>query len=299
MKLAVRFLGANAATHTLWGPKKAWIYARDLEEYEVEESGKLSDYQTAEQWLESLGDEPIEIVEEEPAGEWTGGDMVVQQKAYSESKPVYMQADGDMIMLFTSNMVTGRDAADSSILMYSVYDDSAKQWLSPKPVNDDGTADFNPVAAGKYVAWNNSKSSLSDCTTLNQRGKLQEVTVAVYNSGTQSFENVQTLTSNQSYENNLQIQETGNGVSMSWNINSQDDVFGMEGENTLYRCSQKEKEWDIQKVGNADGMILGETTGELDEQPYTAYIVDEDNNLTNREGQAVYLVYADTGENKN
>lgn len=296
VKFVVRFLGSNVATHTLWGPKKAWIYARDLDEYKVEESGKLSDYQTAEQWLKSLGDEPIESVDEETAGEWTGNDMAVQQEAYSESKPVYMQADGDIIMLFASNMVTGRNAADSSVLMYSVYDDAADQWLSPKPVDDDGTADFNPVAAGKYVAWNNSKSSLSDCTTLNQIGKLQEVTVAVYNSDTQSFENAQTLTSNQSYENNLQIQETAEGISMSWSTNSQNDVFGMEGDNTLYRCSQEEKKWDIQKVGNVDGMILGKTTGKLDGQPYTAYIVDEDNNLTNREGQAVYLIYSDTGE---
>ena len=296
VKLALRFLGTNAATYKLWGPGKVWIYSRDLNEYQIDEKEGDSEYQTAEQWLESLGDNPIEIVEEKSAGEWTGGKAVVQEEAYSESKPVFMQAGGDLIMLFTSNTLTDRSAADASVLMYSVYDASEKQWMEPRPVDDDGTADFNPAAAGKYIVWNNSKSSLANCTTLNQRGQLQEVNVAVYDSSTQSFTDVQTLTSNQSFENDLNIQETDNGVSISWSINAQNDVFGMEGENTLYSCSQKGNEWITQEIERTNHVVVGKTAGELDGHPYFAYVVDEDDNLTNQEGQAAYLVFSDTGE---
>ncbi len=295
VKLVLRFLGTNAETYKLWGPGKVWMYSRDLDEYQMEEEGDL-EYQTAAQWLASLGEEPIEIVEEKSAGEWTGGNAVVQEEAYAESEPVFMQAEGDLIMLFTSNMVTGRNAADASVLMYSVYDASNNQWLEPKPVDDDGTADFNPAAAGKYIVWNNSKSSLANCTTLDQRGQLQEVNVAVYDSSTQSFTDVQTLTSNQSFENDLNIQETDHGVSISWSINDQNDVFGMEGENTLYLCSQKGDEWITQEIERTNHVVVGKTAGELDGRPYVAYIVDEDDNLTNQEGQAAYLVFSDTGE---
>lgn len=297
LMLVVRFLGNNVGELDLFdGEKTYWIYARDRDDYYVDDSSANSPYESAEQWMQSLGDMELSSSAESPAGEWTGSETVLQQTAYSESKPLLMQSGGDTIMLFTSNTLTDRDEAEASVLMYSIYDAGSEVWSEPQPVDDDGTADFNPVVSGGYVAWNDSKGMLSGCTTLNQIGKQLEVTVASYNSATKSFENVQTVTSNQSFENNLSLREKADGANLSWSINSEGDVFGLEGTNTMYFCTLTGNRADTKELTNTDQIILWREAGEIDGRACYLYIVDENNNLTDIEGQTAYAVFADNGE---
>lgn len=297
LMLVVRFLGNNVGEHDLLdGEKTYWIYSRDRDDYHVDGSSADSPYESAEQWMQSLGDMELSSSSEKPAGEWNGSESILQQTAYSESKPLFMQSNGDTIMLFTSNTLTDRDEAERSVLMYSIYDAVSEEWSEPQPVDDDGTADFNPVISGKYVAWNDSKGTLSECTTLNQIGKELEITAASYNSDTKSFENVQTITSNQSFENNLSLRETTNGANLSWTINSEGDVFGLEGTNTMYFCTLTGNGADTKELANTDQIILWREAGEIDGRACCLYIVDENDNLTDIEGQTAYAVFADTGE---
>lgn len=297
LMLVVRFLGNNVGEHDLLdGEKTYWIYSRDRDDYHVDGSSADSPYESAEQWMQSLGDMELSSSSEKPAGEWNGSESILQQTAYSESKPLFMQSNGDTIMLFTSNTLTDRDEAERSVLMYSIYDAVSEEWSEPQPVDDDGTADFNPVISGKYVAWNDSKGTLSECTTLNQIGKELEITAASYNSDTKSFENVQTITSNQSFENNLSLRETTDGANLSWTINSEGDVFGLEGTNTMYFCTLTGNGADTKELANTDQIILWREAGEIDGRACCLYIVDENDNLTDIEGQTAYAVFADTGE---
>lgn len=297
LMLVVRFLGNNVGELDLLdGEHTYWIYARDRDDYYVDNSGADSPYESAEQWMQSLGDMELSSSAESPAGEWTGNETVLQQTAYSESKPLFMQSGGDTIMLFTSNTLIDRGKAETSVLMYSIYDTASGAWSEPQPVDDNGTADFNPVVSGGYVAWNDSKGTLSGCTTLNQIGKELEVTVASYNSATKDFEHVQTVTSNQSFENNLSLRETADGASLSWSINSEGDVFGLEGTNTVYFCTLNGNGADTQELTNTDQIILWRETGEIDGRACYLYIVDENDNLTDIEGQTAYAVFADNGE---
>ena len=296
IKFVIRFLGKNVFDQVLFGPEKVWLYARDLMEYDVEKSTQNSGYQSAEQWLQSLGDMEVDVSSDTPAGEWTGDGYILQQTAYTDSSPVFMQVNDDMIMLFISNTLNDRNAADASVLMYSVYDQVLGVWLEPKPVEDDGTADFSPVVSGRYVAWNDSKDTLEGCTTLNQIGKQQEVSVAVYNPETHTFGNIQTLTSNQAFENNLSICETSENVCVNWSINSANDVFGMNGTNTVYFASLRDGEWETKEVVTAEQTILWKETGEVDGRVCYLYIVDENNNIEDSDGQIAYAVFPDTGE---
>lgn len=295
VKLAVRFLGKNVGEHELC-KGKYWIYSRDRDDYYVDNSSKNEVYESAEQWMQSLGDLELSSSSEDPAGEWTGHETVLQQIAYSESKPLLMQSGGDTIMLFTSNTLTDRDEAEASVLMYSVLDTKSSTWTDPKPVEDDGTADFNPVISGGYVAWNDSNGTLSKCATLNQIGKQLEVTVASYNAATKSFENIQTVTSNQLFESNLSLRETAGGVNLSWTINSEEDVFGLEGTNTMYSCVLTANGAEIKELTSIDKIILWKEAGEIDGRACNLYIVDETNNLTDLEGQIAYAVFTDNKE---
>ena len=111
LMLVVRFLGNNVGEHDLLdGEKTYWIYSRDRDDYHV-------DGESAEQWMQSLGDMELSSSSEKPAGEWNGSESILQQTAYSESKPLFMQSNGDTIMLFTSNTLTDRDEAERSVLI--------------------------------------------------------------------------------------------------------------------------------------------------------------------------------------
>jgi hypothetical protein len=295
IKLVVRFLGKNVGEHELC-KGKYWLYSRDRDDYYVDSSTKNAVYESSEQWMQSLGDLEFSSSTEEPAGEWTGNKTTLQEVAYSESKPLLMQSGGDTIMLFTSNTLADRAEAESSVLMYSIFDTNTSTWTEPEPVEDDGTADFNPVISGGYVAWSDSNGNLSECTTLNQIGKQLEVTVASYNATTKSFENVQTVTSNQSFENNLCLDETTGGVNLSWMINSEEDVFGLEGTNTMYSCTLTQNGLKTKELTSIDKIILWREAGEIDGRACNLYIADETGDLTDLNGQIAYAVFTDNNE---
>lgn len=295
LKFVVRFLGKNAFEYELL-KKKEWLYCRSRDEYYVDKSIDGAYYETAEQWMKGISDLEVQSFTESTAGEWTGSEEILQQSAYSESRPLLMQSDGDTIMIFTSNTLTNREDAEISTLMYSVYDPDHLTWTNPKPIEDDGTADFNPVISGGYVAWNDSKGNLSKCTTLNQMGKRLEIKVASYNAQTKSFQNVRTVTSNQSFENNLSLVKTENGVNINWTVNSEDDVFGIGGTNTLYGCTLTENKLDTNIFTSTDKNILWRENGKINGRLCYLYIVDEDDNIANLEGQIAYAVFLDNKE---
>lgn len=297
LMLVVRFLGKNVGEQDLFdGEKTYWLYSRSRDDYSVDNSIQSFSYESAEQWMQSLGDKELTPSTDTPAGEWTGSETTLQQVAYSESKPLFMQSGTDTVMLFTSNTLTDRSEAEASVLMYSVYDTSSSTWTEPQPVDDDGTADFNPVVSGGYVAWNDSKGTLSRCTTLNQIGKELEVTVASYNAETKSFKTIKTITENQSFENNLSLRETADGANLSWTINSEGDVFGLDGTNTVFFCTLTNDGTNVKELINTNQIILWMEAGEIDGRECYLYIVDENNNLSDTEGQTAYAVFVDNGE---
>lgn len=293
-KAGIRFAGSEVVTWPVAGPYYGFVYSRSRDEYEAESIQGLEEKEKLR--LEEISSMKAEKSTEEPAGKWTGTEAVLQQKAYSESRPVMMYSGGDVVMIFTSNTAEDRPLEDASILMYSVYDNDSKEWSEPKPVADDKTADFNPCADGDYVVWNNAKSSLESCSTYTELGMKQEVSIAKYNSRTHSFEEAETLTNNDVYENALKLTIVNGEPIVSWETNSEKDIFGCNGINTFYTAVRNGKTWEISEVSQAQHMVLNSAAGVIDGRQCYAYVVDEDNDPANSIGQRAYLTFADNHE---
>ena len=293
MKAVVRFMGSNAMEARIAGPWYGWIYSRELEEYSVQSASNTPQMATMELFLSQLN-EATAAASPQPASIFDGTGEILVEHAYSESAPVLMESQGDQILLFTDHSVESRGAEDASVLMYSVYEKANGIWGTPQPVWEDGTADFKPVAAGDYIAWNNAKGSLAQCDTYGDLGAMQEVAVAKYNSGTKSFEAAKNITDNDVFENNVSIQNTPDGPVLAWVVNSAGNVFGVDGSNDIYMA--KSKDWASKKVTTVDGIVINVQPGIYNGKVSCVYVTDENANLMDAIGQTAYAVDMDTEE---
>lgn len=287
LKGVVRFFGSNAIEIPILGPWHGWIYSRELKEYSLRSLSDTPETATIENFLSSLNVATATTSEQAQSSTFTGNKEILLERAYSESAPVLMESQGDVIMLFTDNSLENRAAADASVLMYSVYDAERGTWGTPLPVWEDGTADFKPVVSGDYVAWNNAKGSLADCETYADLGTMQEVAVAKYNSVTKTFEEVKNITDNDVFENHVSIQNSSDGAVLAWTVNSEGNVFGVGGSNDIYMTSSKD--WNVEKVASTDGVIMTLRTGAYNGKAACIYVADENENLADGTGQVAYV----------
>ena len=81
---------------------------------------------------------------------------------YASAKPQLLQtASGKKLLIFTTDM-GDRTTGNHTAVVYSIYNE--RGWSIPKLIDDDGTADFDAVAAvdgeNVYVTWINAKRTL-------------------------------------------------------------------------------------------------------------------------------------------
>ena len=82
---------------------------------------------------------------------------------YVSAKPQLLQtASGKKLLIFTTDM-GDRTTGNHTAVVYSIYNE--RGWSIPKLIDDDGTADFDAVAAvdgeNVYVTWINAKRTFT------------------------------------------------------------------------------------------------------------------------------------------
>ena len=82
---------------------------------------------------------------------------------YASAKPQLLQtASGKKLLIFTTDM-GDRTTGNHTAVVYSIYNE--RGWSIPKLIDDDGTADFDAVAAvdgeNVYVTWINAKRTFT------------------------------------------------------------------------------------------------------------------------------------------
>ncbi len=217
---------------------------------------------------------------------------------YPETAPVMFTCGGDTVMVFVNDYGTGRSEADRSALYYSVYEDY-NNWSDPKPVSDNGTADFNPKVASDgtnaWVVWNDASSSLEGLDSIEDIGARTEVAVARYDSATHSFQTQTTITSNDQYEIQPQISIVSGSPAVSWTVNSQQNFWKTSGTNQVYLAQSQNGSWSSRQIASIDGCVMGEALGTMEGKLYYAYVADEDGSLENTAGGQAYLLDIQTG----
>jgi hypothetical protein len=198
--------------------------------------------------------------------------------AYCEPQLVSL-SDGRRLMLWIGD-APDRSDANRTILQYSVYD--GESWSLPQPVEDDGTVDFEPrlVSDGTnaYLLWQNGTQIFDDTVTLEEMASGIDLRYARYDGST--FTNITPITSsNTVYESNPRLAVHNGEVSVIWQENSEDDVFGSSGTNSLHRRQLNDGVWNDRELLVSDvGFISSAETaydGAVNVVAYTAKTGDD------------------------
>ncbi len=144
--------------------------------------------------------------------------------------------NGKMFMTYIDD-ATDRTAENSSVLMYTVY--NGISWTQPQKVFDNLTADFEPSICsdgngGVHILWQDATEVFSEGVTLEEMAAKVDLSYIHWNGS--SFEEKVSITSNnQDLEMNHKIVSYGDNISVVWKENSDNDVFGLTGTNSIYR----------------------------------------------------------------
>lgn len=150
--------------------------------------------------------------------------------------------NGTMFMTYITDS-SSRNAENRPILMYSYYNGT---WSQPEPVWDDGTCDFAPQICsdgngGAYIVWQNAVSDFDSNVTLDEMASEMDLYYAHWNNG--SVEYFPVTEENYDYEMAHTLAADGENVSVVWEQNSENDPFGINGTNAIFRRQFINGEW--------------------------------------------------------
>ena len=151
---------------------------------------------------------------------WVGTQTSAKRKARSASKLTFANTTlessvnefqrpqlvtaGDKMMLIWVDDDTSRDTYNRYRLVYSLYNNGS--WSVPKAVDDDGMIDYqvSATAVGNdiYIAYQkfNAKFTKGDEERLDELNKKAEIKIAKYNANNNSFDDVKSITSNDTFD---------------------------------------------------------------------------------------------------
>ena len=294
MGIGVRFLGGSALDIPICNSDEPiYIINRDVSNWKegrdqrldsdtpeavsTEKSADLSAAlkESSETLLSTYNREAYTSIEEGWTGE-TSNSMTLQSNAYPDLAPLLLQVQGKSAMVFLSD-ASDRDTTDKSALMYSLFDETQRTWSEPKPVWDDGTADFMPYVYSDgeygYVVWNNAKGHILSDMTYQNAANQTEVAIARFTGS--GFTEAVNITNNDVYESSPKVVISGGRPQVSYTVNSANDVWRTSGTNTVY-LAQKNAAWESTILGTINGIIGQDVIGLLNGEVVYSYLTSKD-----------------------
>ena len=181
--------------------------------------------------------------------------------------PVQKEINGKQVMIFQA-YDDSRDTLNSTVLMYSVYENGV--WSEPKPVWDNGYADMyadmKVVNDKLVVAWQKEKAQIiGDINTdsenvLKDIAENSEICYAEFDEETDTFINQTYVTDNTSLDMMPQICNDTDEVIISWVRNSDAELMQESGTNYIYTSKWNGESFDeeqmlLQSVGTVDNYV--------------------------------------------
>ena len=179
------------------------------------------------------------------AGESESIVQVLQSDVYTSAKPILLKTDsGKKVMIYTAD-IPDRTTGNHTAVVYSVYDEDNSSWTEPVLIEDDGTADFDAVAAvdgeDVYIAWSNAKKTFTETEAMSENFEEEmasacEITVAKLNLGEAAGDNVTIYpVTNNEYTDLKPAVMVNNGVPyIAWYENQNNDILEGKGTNIVH-----------------------------------------------------------------
>ena len=257
-----------------YGGKNEWpLYHYDI--YPPDGSGTRS--------LESIDpvNAELELLRPADSTRSTNSTDILENGVQLYTKPQIVALNNQKLLALYIGDDTTRTDENSSILMYRVYD--GNQWSNATPVLNDGTGDFEPVVCpdnngGAHIIWQNATNTFSSGTTLSEMSSAIDLNYIHFNGA--AFDSFQVLTSsNSTPEMNHRIAASDNKIAVVWMENSEDDIFGLTGSNSIYQKVFSSGSWNSTELIASNLSVVNSLDISFDNnQPVVAYTAKSGNN---------------------
>lgn len=220
--------------------------------------------------------------------------QIFKSNVYPYGEPQITEVGQDKYLMAWLDHNSDRHDENATTLYYSYY--NGESWSSPTVVDDDGTCDFSPYIVGyengAFLAWQNSESIYEEDVTLDDIIKSIGIKVAQFEDGV--FNTYQITESDQMLDSSPILVIEENIPTVVWTINSENDLFGIEGYNTFYQSIFSDNGWSAPKEIHTEIGYIGEVSAALhDEMLYIAYSKDMNGDITDYADNEIMLIVGD------
>ncbi len=182
------------------------------------------------------------------AGESESIVQVLQSDVYTSAKPTLLKTDrGKKVMIYTAD-IPDRTTGNHTAVVYSVYDEDNSSWTEPVLLEDDGTADFDAVAAvdgeNVYIVWSDAKKTFTEAEAKSENFEEEmasacEITVAKLDLEEAAGENVTIypVTNNEYADLKPAVTVDNHIPYISWYENQNNDILERKGTNIIHMAA--------------------------------------------------------------
>ena len=281
------FLNGSFDYLTTKKKSKTRMYARALPKLEPEAKDYEIQRVDSSSWDGSAVTEqtakPRSIKRATSAKNISGRVTTLLSDVYASAKPQLLQtASGKKLLIFTTDM-GDRTTGNHTAVVYSIYNE--RGWSIPKLIDDDGTADFDAVAAvdgeNVYVTWINAKWTFTPeeaeaedfMTKLAAETEVQAAKIAL-NGNTGTVTKYPAITDNAIADLHPSITVKNHVPYIAWNSNSANDILKGTGTNTVYLASLNGNAFTTKKLSEENKPVQSVAIGNLDNDVVTAYTLN-------------------------
>lgn len=267
---------------------KARMYTRALPKLEPEAKDYEIQRVDSSSWDGSAVAEqtakPRSIKRAASAKNTSGRVTTLLSDVYASAKSQLLQtANGKKLLIFTTDM-DDRTTGNHTAVVYSIYNEQ-NGWSIPKMIDDDGTADFDAVAAvdgeNIYVTWINAKRIFTPeeaeaedfMTKLAAETEVHVAKIAL-NGNTGTVTKYPAITDNTIADLHPSITVKNHVPYIAWNSNSANDILKGTGTNTVYLASLNGNAFTTKKLSEENKPVQSVAIGNLDNDVVTAYTLN-------------------------
>ena len=282
------FLNGSFDYLTTKKKSKARMYARALPKLEPEAKDYEIQRVDSSSWDGSAVAEqtakPRSIKRAASAKNTSGTVTTLLSDVYASAKPQLLQtASGKKLLIFTTDM-GGRTTGNHTAVVYSIYNEQ-NGWSIPKMIDDDGTADFDAVAAvdgeNVYVTWINAKRTFTTAeagaddfmTKLAAETEVHAAKIAL-NGNTGTVTKYPAITDNAIADLHPAITVKNHVPYIAWNSNSANDILKGTGTNIVYLASLNGNAFTTKKLSEENKPVQSVAIGNLDNDVVTVYTLN-------------------------
>lgn len=267
-----------------WGERYEWTFLRYL----------IYPQEVSPQTL-SISKEDLKLIEPYSQEEMAAASDydVFKSNIQLYAKPQIINlGNGKMFMAYIDD-AADRTSENSSVLMYTVH--SGNSWSQPQKVSDNLTADFEPSICsdgngGVHIIWQDATEVFSEGVTLEEMSAKVDLSYIHWNGST--FEEKVSITSNnQDLEMNHKIVSYGDNISVVWKENSDNDVFGLTGTNSIYRKQFVSGAWsEVELVKSGLFVVPTIDTSYCNGENVIAYVTKSGTDTTTISDLEIYYI---------